>query len=886
MSNPSTPPQKKLRCDILTDAWISPGTFADGDLAIYIRTIDEQMQFYTSRGRWRAARPSEVNLALKESLPLEFLAPILPYFPTSAVEMAALPQFALEGGVPRPLGEPLMSRMVEFEDQCRVFYGKHAEILDDIYAHISNENQHSVKTLEEIAKQALGVEAESLTKPAKLAIHKALQRQPFYIIRNSTPSATESYRIRARSQSSSIDSVVTWVRTYQNEHAKGASGRSAHKHSSYFGDFVARARRLVIQSRQSRQPTPSFSLGPASKTKPDVQVPDATSGTKVTSETWSASDRFILGFMLLWVIPPLNMTSGTHQSTGSMILRNIGLYGDYPLTPATGYLFLQEIGLLAPWENIHLLSEQLELPGHGFLNNSDRLAELCQEVSKKIGSDGFVDSMRYSRKDWGDLPVFCIDSVNASEIDDGISIERAVGKPADAYWIRVHVANPSAFIPTSHPFAKAAANSKQSFYTPEHVYSMLPSTVTHANFSLAPGRPTITFSAKVNMNGDILETEVANGRVNNVVHITPETVQKFFGIDHDHAPLVDLVVGRKPAEPSRPEIQDTIPKEHQESFGILQRLLAARRDIRVKKGAQDMQNYPKPMPIVSMPKKASPLWYAGQRGSRHHTRDPAIRLSGRLLDPYQTTETTKADIVSHAMLLAGEIAARWCKEREIPAIFSASSYRGEDPSVRPKNEEGGSPSDLGSLPLAFATSRPAPHAALGMDQYVKCTSPLRRYSDILAHWQIEAYIRLRKSKCLPFTEKQIDEHITNANWQVHLMQRAQNRAREFWACQLLNRALNFGATELPETFRCLVVAELGASTGGRSDDRKFIGSMLPFRLRCLLETSKETGSLQRGDMVDVKLSSVDVYDTLITANVVRLVKRPEEGTVPRAALFI
>ena len=838
------------------------------------------MQFYTSRGRWRSTRSTDVDLKLDEKVPVELLKPILPYFPTSSVEMAALPQFALEGGVPRPLGAPLVDRMNRFENESRVFYGKHASVLDNIYNHIADENHAFVLTLGDIAAKALAVKPNSLSNPEKYAIHKALQRQPFYVIPNSIPSMVESYRVRSKRQSKSIDNVVLWVRKWQNEHARGATGRSSFTKGSHFGDFVAKTRRLVLQSRESRKPNLSFSLGPSSQTQTNSPV-EASSGVPV--EAWTNADRVILAFMLLWTTPQGGMESGALNTAGSTILRSLGLYEGYPLNRATGYLFLQEVGYISPWENLYVLGEQLELPGHGFFNNSDRLAKLVDNHCnhEASASKSLPDRMKNFRKDWGDLPVYCVDSASTSEVDDGISIERVVGGPPDTFWIRVHVANPSAFLSPSNPLAKAAAQTKQTFYTPERAYYMLPPSVTQSHFSLAPGRPALTISAKVNMHGDILETDIVNSRVNNVLHMTPESVQRLLGVD-EKAPLMDLVVGDVPAEVKRLDIQVKVPEEHQESFRLLQKLLAARRDRRIEKGGSDDYTPYRAMPLVSIPNKS--LWSFQTSESCHYGSDPSIRLSAHMRDPFQVMESTKHDLVSHAMLLAGEVAAKWCKEREIPAIFAASAYPHNNPLVSPSVREQTNSLSPGKLPRSFASVQPAPHTVLGMDQYLRCTSPLRRYSDMVAHWQIEAF--LREEKSLPFSPARLNTHIARANWQVSLIQRAQNRARDFWACQLFNRALNFGEATLPETFQCFVVSELTPLGGPRTEERSFIGSLLPFRLRCLLQTTQETADLKRGDLVDIKLSSVDVYDTLITADVVRLVKRPDQGAIPPAALFL
>src|SRR5699024_8336246 len=100
-------------------------------------------------------------------------------------------------------------------------------------------------------------------------------------------------------------------------------------------------------------------------------------------------------------------------------------------------------------------------------------------------------------------------------------------------------------------------------------------------------------------------------------------------------------------------------------------------------------------------------------------------------------------------------------------------------------------------PRAHLAATPAPHAALGMDQYVKCTSPLRRYSDLQSHWQIEAALRYeaengkaaseRDKSILPFTRDDIETMILQSAWRNTALKKAQNRSNHFWGCQLLFR---------------------------------------------------------------------------------------------------
>lgn len=861
----------------------SGGGSADGSLAIYVRTVDEQLHVYTWRGRWRAVRHTDVVYTFNESVPVDLLTPILPYFPTSAVEAAALPQFALEGGVPRPLSAPLMTFMLEFEKDAREFHVKHAEILDDIYNVLAQQDTYLVMTMDEVIKKALQCSPASLNKRETYAVHKALQRQRFYIVPNHAASTVESYRIRSKKQSKIIDDVVQWTRLSQ-EHDAGTFARTHRPTDENFVElFAKRARVDVEQSRKVREPTKSFALGPSPRPKKDKKQPVSLSYSKTQTQSFSLSDRSIVNFLFLWVLLPSNMVAAPLHTAGSTILRATGLYEDYPHNQATAYLLLQELGILSPWENLYLLSEQLELPGHGFANESDRLSKECRALTQRLPPT-LKDTMQHMRKDWGDLPVLCIDSSDAAEIDDGISIE-PVAESSDTFWIRVHVANPSAFIRPDTILGETAAHLKRSFYSIERVYPMLPPTISESHFSLGPGRPTFTVSAKVNMDGDILDTEVANGRINNVAYTTPESVQKLFGIDRSRKPTMDLIVGDAVSETKqqrrqkREKNEAEVPQEYHEPVRTLEKLLAARRDRRVAKGAVDSATPRQAMPSVSVGGSELHSWSADLGQGNLYRGDPTIRLSHPVLDPFEVLESTKYDLVSHAMVLAGEVVGQWCMERGIPALYSATSYP-------PDEGPGQSASVIPRRPKGFSLSKPTPHAALGMDQYVKCTSPLRRYTDLMAHWQIEAY--LRDEEELPFSEGYIDSFIGRLNWQDRVKTQAESRSRDFWICQLFHRALNFKEIKLPETFQCLIVTVIGPVTGSPTDglETRYLGAILPFRQRCLVDGPEGAEAFKAGDLVDIKLTSVDVYNTVISAEAVRLVKRPKEGTIPIDNLYI
>jgi hypothetical protein len=80
-----------------------------------------------------------------------------------------------------------------------------------------------------------------------------------------------------------------------------------------------------------------------------------------------------------------------------------------------------------------------------------------QEIlSDSIYSRDPVESMR---RDFGDIPVYVIDSPTAHELDDGISIEET----PDGVWVHAHIADPSHLIPPNHPLSILSQVSRPPF---------------------------------------------------------------------------------------------------------------------------------------------------------------------------------------------------------------------------------------------------------------------------------------------------------------------------------------------------------------------------------------------------------------------------------------
>jgi exoribonuclease-2 len=76
------------------------------------------------------------------------------------------------------------------------------------------------------------------------------------------------------------------------------------------------------------------------------------------------------------------------------------------------------------------------------------------------------------------------------------------------------------------------------------------------------------------------------------------------------------------------------------------------------------------------------------------------------------------------------------------------------------------------------------HASLGLDHYTQVTSPIRRYADLLTHFQLKAHLRGAE---LPFSAdelKQILLSLGSAVKEANLVERQTNR---YWSIEYLRR---------------------------------------------------------------------------------------------------
>ncbi len=116
-----------------------------------------------------------------------------------------------------------------------------------------------------------------------------------------------------------------------------------------------------------------------------------------------------------------------------------------------------------------------------------------------------------------------------------------------------------------------------------------------------------------------------------------------------------------------------------------------------------------------------------------------IRVTPGAIEMEPIVRTPARRLVEDAMVAAGSAIGRWAKENDIAMPFVVQPLGDRDLSLRPEDYSAMFRIRLASAP-AFLSAFPDPHAGIGVPAYVRVTSPLRRYADLLAHQQLRRFL--------------------------------------------------------------------------------------------------------------------------------------------------
>jgi exoribonuclease-2 len=308
------------------------------------------------------------------------------------------------------------------------------------------------------------------------------------------------------------------------------------------------------------------------------------------------------------------------------------------------------------------------------------------------------------RLDLSGLNAYAIDNPWSDDPDDAVSLEGP--DPEDRYTLWVHVADPAASVTPGSPADIEARNRGATLYLPEGPSRMLGEEALSL-FALGLSRlppagqneksPALSFKIVLNTDLTIRET----GIFPSMVRVTRLS----------YGEADSLIAGRE--------------GNAGEDLATLSALAERNLERRLDTGAV----------LIDLPDANIKVSFGDENS-----------ISVEPVPSYTST-----GLVRECMILAGEGAARWALQRKLPFPF-LSQDAGELPERRLSGLAGAWQLRRCMRPRLLS-ARPGVHWGLGLDAYTQVTSPLRRYTDLLCHQQIRAWLAWNDGR----GEKPLDE---------------------------------------------------------------------------------------------------------------------------------
>ncbi|RDA91513.1 hypothetical protein CP533_4581 [Ophiocordyceps camponoti-saundersi (nom. inval.)] len=721
------------------------------NLAIYLGSFGGCNHFYSAEGTWLLSMSFPTAFTVTRFIPFDDLRPVLSKIPERATPEEYFEMQAKAQGPSREDGEILMDRMAIFRTDANLVYSRHIAEFEKIQSIVHRSFNVEYISLVEAAERLLPLflrqDDGSFPSHVLYAVHRALGSQEIgCTLFNSSSDCRRPdhlYEVLPPNYAENVDRVAAMVRQYVDEVMSRKQPvvldipQNVHMLTNPLLSFVKEAREAVMESRRRRSLSPYGILAPSS-------------GVELAKTPLSTTTRQVILFLEWWSSYGYFAPGSRLHSYGALILRALNLYPDRDLGQSTAWLFLQELGIINPWEIPSRY--KVRLPGVSI----DKDKGLVRAIPVVLEDSMRPDVAAGHRMETPSKTVFCIDAASTTLIDDGISLERT--EWPNEFWVHIHVADPASRIKPDSELSKFAELVPENIYLPGHFEPMIPGDLGRKpedttseslvkQFSLRTGAPSLTFSARVNRAGDIVESKITPCTLGDVVFLEPEDVAEFCDEPPpppDPAVHSRLAVGTPNADsqfpPRNMSRTSNLTKAEKDDLLTLYQLAEAVRQKRLSKGAWP-HFFPKPSVTVdhgTMTGKTS-----SSEGVKIVPADPYIEVD--------VNSFTGCSVVSNLMVLAGEVAARWCSSRGIPIPYrkntkAASRFedayeyatevlyplvrRGIRPTMRQRDEL---QKLTGEVDMS---SRPGPYFLMGLDMYTKATSPLRRFSDLLVHWQI------------------------------------------------------------------------------------------------------------------------------------------------------
>ena len=350
-------------------------------------------------------------------------------------------------------------------------------------------------------------------------------------------------------------------------------------------------------------------------------------------------------------------------------------------------------------------------------------------AAQQVGAVPPEDSSE--RIDLTHLKVYTIDDESTREIDDGISCETIEGG-RQKLWI--HIADPTRWLSTGDVLDTEARKRCTTVYLPTGAIPMFPFELAAGPMSLVQGekRCALSFGVVLKEDGSVDEYSIQPSWVKPTYRLTYEDADE----------MIELGV-----------------KAEGELLAIAQ-LAKTRSEWRKSQGSISINL---PEASIKVDTEADTI---------------AIKM---------VEASASRGMVAEMMILTGEVAARYGEENELPL-----PYRSQPQPELPTEEElmqleNGWVRDSAirrCMTRSEMGINSARHATLGLDRYCQVTSPIRRYTDLVGHFQIKAHLR---GEPLPFSTVDLPGIIMSASNAAYEAVQVERQTKKYWAIEYLRR---------------------------------------------------------------------------------------------------
>ena len=410
-----------------------------------------------------------------------------------------------------------------------------------------------------------------------------------------------------------------------------------------------------------------------------------------------------------------------------------GQVGSWVIAKVTDYPDLDQPGLARVEE---LLGSQLK-PEHDHLITISRFgieenfpSPISSEIlDVRLAATQEIRNPDPARKDLRKIPFVTIDGEDAKDFDDAISVVENSG--ADAFTLRVAIADVSFFVRPGSRLDEEAQRRSTSIYFPGYCIPMLPEGLSNDLCSLNPQTDKLVLVAEIifDHQGKIRKTHFYEGIINTLARLTYTRVHQWF----------------EGQTGSIPDSCQELLKSSKKLFEILSRL-------RKERGVLDFQ-LPEcrfELDKLGHPLKALPFpqWEAhrlieefmimansvvAKKLTEHHC--PSL---------YRVHEAPMIETIEELNHLMKSLGFSTMLKEVSPLAFSAilASTAGQ------KGSKTLHKAILRAQKQARYEPEPKGHFGLALKDYTHFTSPIRRYPDLVVHRALKRFILPNK-----FTDK-------------------------------------------------------------------------------------------------------------------------------------